>query len=152
MVFVYILKNYNGNYYTGISKDIVRRFSEHNTGKSRSTSKNKPYMIVYLNQCYDYRNAHALEVYIKRVGAQKFLTNFLNNPDNSYGKINTAKQIELNNDLRLCNGSTYSNKLYNEEKFKSGCINDNSSVDNSNNSNTSPSDRGINYPLTTSVK
>lgn len=117
MIFVYVLRGYNGMHYTGITKDIVRRFNEHNTGKSKSSKKNKPYSIVYLNLCYDYKNAHALELHIKNKGAKNFLNEFMLNPVNSYGSINNVNDIMNDDDLRLCNGGAYSNRLYNEDKF-----------------------------------
>lgn len=128
MIFVYILRSYNGIHYTGITKDIVRRFQEHNTGKSKSTKNLKPLSIVYLNLCYDYKNAHALELHIKNRSAKIFLDEFVLHPAKSYGSINTMKDVLDDSDLRLYKDSTSSNKQDNERQYK---------TDNNNNLNNS---------------
>jgi putative endonuclease len=72
-VTVYILKLVNGHYYTGITKDLVRRMLEHNHGKSKSTRHNLPVIIKHIEAFPDYKSARQKEVYIKHTGANKYL-------------------------------------------------------------------------------
>ena len=136
MIFVYILRSYNGIHYTGITKDIVRRFHEHNTGRSKSTKKLKPLSIVYLNICYDYKNAHALELYIKNRSAKIFLNEFILNPAKSYGSINTMKDVLDDSDIRLHKDSTNSNNRNNERQHKEVNSSNSHSNNNDNPDNT----------------
>ncbi len=49
MYYVYILKLSNGDYYTGRSDNLKRRFKEHNTGRERTTKYFLPVeLIMYL--------------------------------------------------------------------------------------------------------
>ena len=59
MWYVYILKCKGGSLYTGMTKDLERRFKEHLSGKSRYTSYNQPVCLVYK------------EEYLTRSGAAK---------------------------------------------------------------------------------
>jgi len=47
MWYVYILECTKGTLYTGITKDLKRRFEEHKKKKARYTSYNPPKRIVY---------------------------------------------------------------------------------------------------------
>ena len=47
MWYIYILKCKGGFLYTGMTKDLERRFKEHLSGKSRYTSYNQPVCLVY---------------------------------------------------------------------------------------------------------
>ncbi len=49
MYYVYILKLSNGDYYSGRSDNLKRRFKEHNTGRERTTKNYLPVeLITYL--------------------------------------------------------------------------------------------------------
>lgn len=73
-IFCYILKLSNGKYYTGITKDLVKRLKQHNNGESISTRHGRPCKVVYYTKWPDYSSARKVEVYVKRKGARKFLT------------------------------------------------------------------------------
>ena len=72
-VYCYILKCSKGGYYTGITKDINKRLSQHNKGKSISTRHRGTKSVVYLKTCPTRKDARKLEVHIKKVGARKYL-------------------------------------------------------------------------------
>lgn len=72
-IYVYILQLSNGRYYTGMTKDIVMRFAEHNAGKSKSTKDYTPVAIVYLNSYTGYVDARKIEKHIKNRGAYRFM-------------------------------------------------------------------------------
>jgi len=72
-VYVYVLQLANKTFYTGITKDIVIRFAQHNAGRSKSTDHSLPASIVYLNKFQSYKEARGLEVFIKNRGAFRFM-------------------------------------------------------------------------------
>lgn len=125
MVFIYILIGRTGRYYTGITKDIVRRFREHQEGKSKSTKNMCPVSIVYLNLSYDHKNAHKLELIIKQKGAQKFLKDLYFNPNNNYGKIYTMDDILKGKALRFVNNEIVSSNNENDRQSKKDYSNNN---------------------------
>ena len=52
MWFVYILRCADGTFYTGITKDLIRRCQQHETGTaSRYTRSRRPTQLVY-QECY----------------------------------------------------------------------------------------------------
>jgi predicted GIY-YIG superfamily endonuclease len=72
-VFVYILHLSNNKFYTGITKDIQRRIREHHEGKSISTRNYRPFNVCYINNYESYQTARKYEVWIKSIGAFKFM-------------------------------------------------------------------------------
>lgn len=65
--YVYMLKSLkNGKYYVGISTDVTRRLNEHNSGKLKITSKNRPYQIVFKKEYPDYKAARKHEAWLKK--------------------------------------------------------------------------------------
>jgi predicted GIY-YIG superfamily endonuclease len=65
--FVYVLKNTEKlpRYYTGITSDVARRISEHNSGDCIHTAKYRPWTIDVLIEFSDQRRAVAFERYLK---------------------------------------------------------------------------------------
>jgi putative endonuclease len=53
--YVYAIKSTSRNYiYVGITGDIIRRVSEHNRGKERTTRPYLPFILIY-NKVFDSR-------------------------------------------------------------------------------------------------
>ena len=73
MIFVYILKLDRGKYYTGITKNLITRIVQHIKSKSGFTSNYSIASLVYLTTAKDYKEARKLEVYIKSIGAVKYM-------------------------------------------------------------------------------
>ncbi len=74
--FVYIIRCRNGKLYTGITTDIERRFSEHQTGArgAKFTRANPPDELIYQESCVDRRAASIREAQIKKLTrSQKLL-------------------------------------------------------------------------------
>ena len=67
MLFVYILKCSDESYYTGITNDIDRRFSEHQAGFNTGcyTFKRRPIELVFVQDFMYYDMAIAFEKQIK---------------------------------------------------------------------------------------
>ena len=86
-VYTYILQLNDNSYYTGITKNIVIRFAEHNAGESKSTRHSLPASIVYLNKFGSYKEARKLEVYIKNRGAFRFLNDLRWKQGERYGQV-----------------------------------------------------------------
>lgn len=74
MFYVYIIKSKNYNkHYTGITKDLRKRFQAHNFGQSPHTSKYKPYSIAWYC-CFSNKNtAYKFEKYLKSGSGIAFL-------------------------------------------------------------------------------
>lgn len=66
--YLYILLCDNGSYYTGITKDLQRRFNQHKLGKgAKYTKRNPPKKLVYFENHSDHRAAARKEVEIKKL-------------------------------------------------------------------------------------
>jgi putative endonuclease len=70
MWFVYIIENKFGHFYTGICKDMARRFNEHNSNglKCAKALKGKgPLKLLYCCQISDHSAALKMEIWIKKL-------------------------------------------------------------------------------------
>jgi putative endonuclease len=67
MWYLYITKNQNGAFYTGITTNLEQRIKDHKRGKGgRYTSQNKPIDLLYIEKCSDKKKAEEREQQIKR--------------------------------------------------------------------------------------
>ena len=74
MNFVYILYSQRKKrYYTGQTKDLVKRLERHNSGKVKSTALGMPWEIVWHMLVENRTEALVLEKIIKKRGANRFL-------------------------------------------------------------------------------
>lgn len=71
--YTYILKGRDNWHYCGITQDIYRRYTEHNSKKSISTVKHGPYVLVWLKEVDSRTKARFIEVMIKKRGVRRFL-------------------------------------------------------------------------------
>ncbi|HVZ67553.1 MAG TPA: GIY-YIG nuclease family protein [Patescibacteria group bacterium] len=66
MIFVYILQSLKDHgYYIGISKNLTDRLKKHNAGGVSSTSRRRPFKIVYSEAFESYNIARLREKEIK---------------------------------------------------------------------------------------
>ncbi|WP_363319861.1 GIY-YIG nuclease family protein [Flavobacterium sp.] len=76
MFFVYILflEKLNG-YYVGITDEVQRRLSEHNTMvyQGSFTSKGIPWELRFSYECESSAQAYRLELFIKKMKSRKFI-------------------------------------------------------------------------------
>ncbi len=63
---VYVLRNPAGRFYIGVTSDVARRVSEHNTGQSKWTSKFGPWEVVWQRAPMPLTEARKLENRLKR--------------------------------------------------------------------------------------
>jgi putative endonuclease len=80
MWYVYVLKSLKyDQWYTGMTNDLKRRFSEHNNGKSTYTKSRGPYKLIYYEASLDEEDAKAREKYLKSGVGKRYLKNRLKN-------------------------------------------------------------------------
>ena len=65
MFYTYVLKDKEGDFYTGYTYDLRRRFLEHNQGLNLSTKKSKSWVIIYYECCLCESDAKRRERYLK---------------------------------------------------------------------------------------
>ncbi|MEJ2745341.1 MAG: GIY-YIG nuclease family protein [bacterium] len=74
MYFVYILKSAkNGRYYTGCTKNLENRLSEHNSGETKGNRYYRPFELVYKEEYATLVEARKRERYIKSQKSSKFI-------------------------------------------------------------------------------
>jgi putative endonuclease len=72
MWYLYITKNQNGAFYTGVTTNVERRLTEHLEGKGgHYTSQNRPQRLLYTEKFRTRVEAEARERQIKRWSKKK---------------------------------------------------------------------------------
>lgn len=73
ILYVYILKCSDGNYYTGVTNNLERRLKEHEIGTDREayTFSRRPLELVYYEMFTDYFSAIDWETRIKKWSRKK---------------------------------------------------------------------------------
>jgi putative endonuclease len=89
--YVYILKCKNGSLYTGMTKDVERRFKEHRRGSSRYTRYNPPVIILYTETQPDRSAALKREFQIKSWPRKKKLELITHDRNKSISKRRKAR-------------------------------------------------------------
>ncbi len=68
---VYVIQNREGQFYIGLSDDVVRRVRQHNAGRSHWTKERGPWEIVWQSEELPLTDARKLENRLKRQGRGK---------------------------------------------------------------------------------
>jgi putative endonuclease len=73
MYYVYAISSLKRNYiYVGLTNNIERRFSEHNTGRNKTTKPYSPFVIIYVEEYSNRIEARIKEKYFKSgIGKEK---------------------------------------------------------------------------------
>jgi len=72
--YVYVLESQkDGNRYIGLTDDLRKRVSEHNSGKSFATRPRRPLQLIYYEACLSEVDARRREHYFKVTGGRRFL-------------------------------------------------------------------------------
>jgi putative endonuclease len=73
MYYVYAISSLERNYiYVGLTYNIERRLSEHNTGKNKTTKAYSPFVLIYFEKCGNRIEARIKEKYFKSgIGKEK---------------------------------------------------------------------------------
>lgn len=78
MWYVYLLLSLrDGNWYTGCTKDLRKRFVEHGIGKVDSTKNRRPLKLIYYEACLNKEDAYNREKYLKSGMGKRYLKNRL---------------------------------------------------------------------------
>lgn len=74
MFYTYILQSEkSGKMYIGYTKDLRKRFKEHNDGKSTYTKGRGPYKIIYYEACLNEDDARSRELYLKTGVGRRYI-------------------------------------------------------------------------------
>nr|KKS46742.1 MAG: hypothetical protein UV11_C0025G0014 [Candidatus Giovannonibacteria bacterium GW2011_GWF2_42_19] len=78
MFYTYVLKSMkNGNWYTGCTNDLRKRFNEHNKGRSIYTKGRSPFESIYYEACLNLEDAKSRELYLKTGMGKRYIKNRL---------------------------------------------------------------------------
>jgi putative endonuclease len=78
MFYTYVLiSNSDSNFYIGFTKNLKRRFQEHNNGAVASTTNRRPFELIYYEACLTEADALKREKYFKTGFGRRFLRNRL---------------------------------------------------------------------------
>ncbi|MBU1043871.1 GIY-YIG nuclease family protein [Candidatus Parcubacteria bacterium] len=86
MAYVYILKCSDGSYYTGSTKDLVKRIRTHKSGKVKYTKSRLPVDLVFVKELDNYSLAFIFESKVKSWKKRKSIERMLQKSDNVANK------------------------------------------------------------------
>lgn len=76
--YTYLLQSITTNkWYTGYTKDLRNRFSQHQNNKSTYTKGRGPFRLIYYEACMNEFDAKAREKYLKSGMGRRYLRNRL---------------------------------------------------------------------------
>lgn len=73
MFYVYIIENKDKDIYTGFTKDLRKRFNEHNRNLNFATKNKGPWKIIYYEACLNEVDAKRREGYLKTIQGRRLL-------------------------------------------------------------------------------
>lgn len=72
--YVYVLRSLINDYwYTGVTNDLRKRFSQHQEKKSTWTKRHAPYELIYYEACGSEEDARMRERYLKSGMGKRYL-------------------------------------------------------------------------------
>lgn len=72
--FVYILQSQkNGQYYIGMSGDVLERLKRHNDGRVVSTKYKRPWLLCFQQSCATRKEASQVEQKLKALKSRKII-------------------------------------------------------------------------------
>lgn len=78
MLYTYILMSKKtGNWYTGSTKDLRKRFLSHNNRHNKSTKFGAPWKLIYYEACLNQEDARSREKYLKSGMGKRYIINRL---------------------------------------------------------------------------
>ncbi len=78
--YTYVLRSKrDGNYYVGSTKDLRKRFMQHNQGTTYSTRWRAPFNLIYYEACLAEADARQREKYLKNTIGRRYLAKRLRN-------------------------------------------------------------------------
>ncbi|MBU1925395.1 MAG: GIY-YIG nuclease family protein [Candidatus Omnitrophica bacterium] len=78
MFYTYVLESKkDGQWYTGATNDLQKRFKEHNEGRVPATKDRRPFELIYWEACLNREDAFAREKYLKTGMGKRYIKNRL---------------------------------------------------------------------------
>jgi len=78
MYYTYVIQSKkDSRFYTGSTRDLRKRLSEHNAGRVFSTKNRGPFELIYYEACLNEQDARAREKYLKTGMGKRYLKNRL---------------------------------------------------------------------------
>lgn len=78
MYYVYVIRSLSSSYwYTGVTNDLRKRFSQHQTAVTGWTKRHRPYELIYYEACRNMNDATTREKYLKTGTGKRYLKNRL---------------------------------------------------------------------------
>ncbi|MBL7080989.1 MAG: GIY-YIG nuclease family protein [Candidatus Omnitrophica bacterium] len=78
MHYVYVIQSQKDKkWYTGLTNDLRKRFSEHNSGKVSSTKNRGPFKLIYYEACLNKYDAMSREKHLKSGKGKRYLNDRL---------------------------------------------------------------------------
>ncbi len=78
MHYTYILQSMKtDDWYTGYTKDLRRRFRDHQSGKTTWTKGSRPFKLIYYEACLNEEDARSRELYLKSGMGKRYIKNRL---------------------------------------------------------------------------
>ena len=82
--FVYILQSeVDSSFYIGYTSNLQQRLAEHNSGKTRYTSRKRPWNIVYFEEFVSKSDALKREKFLKAQRNRQFYRKLIENKTNT---------------------------------------------------------------------
>ncbi len=73
--YVYVLECSDGLWYTGYTKDLKNRMTEHTNGQVHSTKNRLPLKLIYFEGCLNQQDATHREKYLKTTYGKRYIRN-----------------------------------------------------------------------------
>jgi len=78
MHYVYLLQStIDGEWYTGCTNDLQKRFNQHNKKRIFSTRDRAPFILIYYEACINQQDAYTREKYLKSGMGKRYMKNRL---------------------------------------------------------------------------
>lgn len=77
MFYVYVLQSKGGQWYTGYTDNLRKRFNQHNEKGSKYTKFHGSYTLIYYEACLNKSDAKSREKYLKSGMGKRYLKNRL---------------------------------------------------------------------------
>ncbi len=74
---VYMVRCYNGRYYTGFTRNLKKRLAAHSKGEVHYTKDKLPVTLVYCSYFRNFKKAYDFERYLKSGSGKAFMNNGL---------------------------------------------------------------------------
>lgn len=73
MYYIYILQSKkDGSRYIGVTADLKRRISEHNSGSARYSNTKRPFILIWYSAFVEKQKAYDFEKYLKSSSGYAF--------------------------------------------------------------------------------